>query len=193
MQNKNILITGVSSGIGLSCATYFIEQKKYNVYGTIRNETDGIRVKKALGGNFFPVIMDVTDLKSVKLAFEDLENRCKDGLSLLINNAGIAVPGPIKDIDIEDFCKQMDINVNGVLRVTNVFLPLLGACLTSSLKPGHIINIGSVSGIFNTPFLGPYCVSKHALESLSDIYRRELSLYDIKVTVVEPGPIKSKI
>lgn len=193
MQKKNILITGVSSGIGLACASYFIEQKTYHVYGSIRKETDAIRIKKALGDNFFPVLMDVSNIKSVQHAFEKLKIQCKDGLSLLINNAGIGVAGPIKDIDIDDFIQQMDVNVNGVVRVTNVFLPLLGASLTTTFPAGQIINISSVSGLFNTPFLGPYCVSKHALESLSDIYRRELSLYDIKVTVVEPGPTKSEI
>lgn len=190
---KNILITGVSTGIGLATAQYFISKNDYRVIGTIRNPDDGDKVYAQLGPNFIPILLDVTKMDSIKEGYNKIKLLCPEGLSLLVNNAGIAVSGPLKELELSDFEKQMDVNVNGVLRVTNTFLPLLGATLDTKIPPGTIINISSVSGIFNTPLLGPYCISKHALESMSDIYRRELSIYGIKVIVIEPGPTKSEI
>ena len=86
---------------------------------------------------------------------------------------------------------QLDVNVKSVRRITNLFLPLLKS--TSKKQSGRIINISSISGLFNSPFNGAYCISKHALESLNDVYRRELSQYGIQVIAIEPGPIKTEI
>mgnify|MGYP005697055481 FL=1 len=87
----------------------------------------------------------------------------------------------------------MDVNLKSVRRITNTFLPLLGATTDFKGAPGRIINISSVSGLFSSPFNGPYSISKHALESMTDVYRRELRRYGIKVMAIEPGPIKTKI
>ena len=127
-------------------------------------------------------------VKSSKVVFEQCET-----LAGLINNAGIAIPGPLELLSEEKFEKQIDVNVKSIRRITNLFLPLLGAKLNSSKPPGRIINISSVSGLFNSPFNGAYSISKHALESMTDIYRRELRQYDIKVIAIEPGPIKTEI
>lgn len=190
---SNIFITGVSSGIGLAIAEYFLSKERYHVFGTVRQKSDAQSVKKKLGLNFTPILMDVTDESSIKLAYTSLKNQCRDGISLLVNNAGIAVAGPLKHITAADLKKQLDVNLIGVLTVTNTFLPLLGGDLDSKYPPGKIMNVSSVSGLFNAPFIGPYCISKHALESLSDVYRRELSIYGIKVILIEPGPTKSEI
>jgi NAD(P)-dependent dehydrogenase (short-subunit alcohol dehydrogenase family) len=91
------------------------------------------------------------------------------------------------------FRQQMEVNLFGVRNITNAFLPLLGASLDFKGRPGKIINISSISGVFNTPMNGAYCVAKHALESLGEVYRRELKMYDIQVASIQPGPIQSKL
>lgn len=193
-MQERILITGCSSGIGYATAKYFLNNQDCIVFGTIRTASQSSRLIEELGPNFIPVILDVQDEQSIAQAREIITEKCENkGLNLLINNAGISVPGPLKELGNQDFETQMDVNVNGVVRVTNAFLPLLGGEFDSSLPPGRIINISSVSGIFNTPMLGAYCVSKHALESLTDIYRMELSIYKIKVISIQPGPIISEI
>lgn len=190
---RSIFITGASTGIGKVTAQYFLSKGPYQVFGSVRKITDAKRLSVELGKNFHPIIMDVTDMESIKHAYDQISNLAPNGLELLVNNAGIAISGPLKDVPINELEKQIDVNVIGILRVTNAFLPLLGASLSTPFQPGKIINIGSISGLFASPMLGPYCISKHAVETISDIYRRELSIYDIKVVCMEPGPIQSEI
>jgi NAD(P)-dependent dehydrogenase (short-subunit alcohol dehydrogenase family) len=99
----------------------------------------------------------------------------------------------LKTTHEDDFERQLDVNLKAVRRITNLFLPLLGAKPSYKKIPGRIINISSVSGLFNSPFNGAYSISKHALESMTDVYRRELHRYGIKVIAIEPGPIKTAI
>lgn len=116
-------------------------------------------------------------------------------LAALVNNAGVAVAGPLQLIDDDAFDRQLLIHVSGTRNVTNAFLPMLGANGNQSpqTKPGKIINISSISGIMNTPINGAYCISKHAMESMSEVYRRELRMYGIRVVTIQPGPIQSRI
>lgn len=191
MQNKYIFITGISSGIGYHIAQT-LAGKGFHIIGSVRNSKDASRIKHELGERLTVLIFDVTDIettrKEIESVFPMLE---KEGLSVLINNAGAAVPGPMQYLPEEDFLRQMDINVYAVRRITNLLLPYLG--VSKKYTPGKIINISSVSGLFNTPYNGAYCISKHALESMTDIYRRELKIFGIQVSAIEPGPIKSKI
>ena len=188
---KNVVITGVSSGIGRSSLD-LLHKKGWNIFGSVRNQSDADNLSKIYPDRFTPLLFDVQNheevVKSSKVVFEQCET-----LAGLINNAGIAVPGPLELLSEEKFEKQIDVNVKSIRRITNLFLPLLGAKLNSSKPPGRIINISSVSGLFNSPFNGAYSISKHALESMTDIYRRELRQYDIKVIAIEPGPIKTEI
>jgi NAD(P)-dependent dehydrogenase (short-subunit alcohol dehydrogenase family) len=111
----------------------------------------------------------------------------------LVNNAGIAVPGPLIDLSIDDFRKQLEVNLVSVLIVTKAFAPLLGADRTLHGKPGRIINISSVGGKNALPFLGAYAASKHGLEGFSESLRRELMLYGIDVIIVGPGSVATPI
>ncbi len=190
---KNIVITGVSTGIGYHIAQLFCE-KGFRVFGSVRNERDAQRLKAALGNNFEPLIFDVIDNKAILIAAEKVKNTVHtEGVSLLVNNAGIAVSGPLQYLDNDKLMHQFDVNVIGVQRVTQAFLPLLGATFPNETPKGKIINISSVSAIITTPFLGPYCASKAALNSLTDALRRELLLFGIPVILVQPGPVKSPI
>jgi NAD(P)-dependent dehydrogenase (short-subunit alcohol dehydrogenase family) len=188
---KNVVITGVSSGIGRASLD-LLHKKGWNIFGSVRNQSDADNLSKIYPDRFNPLLFDVQNheevVKSSKVVFEQCET-----LAGLINNAGIAIPGPLELLSEEQFEKQIDVNVKSIRRITNLFLPLLGAKLNSSKPPGRIINISSVSGLFNSPFNGAYSISKHALESMTDIYRRELRQYDIKVIAIEPGPIKTEI
>jgi len=186
-----IFITGVSSGIGYD-ALRTLTNKGFHVIGSVRKESDAARLYTEFGDLCTILIFDVTDAKTCKNQIESIYPLLeKDGLFCLINNAGIAIPGPLQHLDDEELLQQLDVNVHSVHRITNQLLPFLGA--DTKYKPGKIINISSVSGMFNSPFNGAYCISKHALESLTDVYRRELSMFGIQVCAIQPGPIKTEI
>ncbi len=187
---KVALITGVSSGIGFAAAQFLIEQG-WKVYGSVRGQQDADRLRLTLGNHFEPLIFDVTDDTAIKNAAQRLTT---EGVKLdaLVNNAGIAVNGPLIHLDISELYKQFNVNVLGVMRVTQAFAKHLGA-YQGSHHAGVIVNISSVSAFITQPLLGPYSASKAALEKLSDALRNELSFYGIRVGVVEPGPIKTPI
>lgn len=190
-MSKNIVITGVSTGIGRASLD-LLHEKGYHIFGSVRNQADADKLSKIYPNRFTPLRFDVQNhdevVKASKVVFEQCET-----LVGLINNAGIAIPGPLELLSEEQFEKQLDVNVKSIRRITNLFLPLLGIKPGSAKQPGRIINISSVSGLFNSPFNGAYSISKHALESMTDIYRRELRRYGIKVIAIEPGPIKTEI
>jgi NAD(P)-dependent dehydrogenase (short-subunit alcohol dehydrogenase family) len=188
---KYILITGVSTGIGRD-ALRLLHHKGYYIYGSVRKTEEAEALSKEYPERFTPLVFDVQDHNAVSKAAKVVFDNCSR-LYGLINNAGVAIPGPMQYVSEESFERQMDINVKAVRRITNLFLPLLGASKDFKGSPGRIINISSVSGLFSAPFNGPYSVSKHALESMTDVYRRELRRYGIKVIAIEPGPIKTNI
>ncbi len=190
---KNILITGASTGIGYHSTKYFID-KGYQVFGSVRKEEDAARLSNDFGDRFHALLFDVKDQAAIDQSVSKVEKVLSGkGLDLLVNNAGVAVNGPLQHLSIEKVHHQMDVNVYGVLRVTKAFLPLLGAQRPRKTTSGKIINISSVSGFVSAPFLGAYAMSKFALEAMSDALRRELSIYDIDVIVIEPGAIKTDI
>ena len=189
---KNIVITGVSTGIGYS-ATKILIENGYRVFGSVRKEEDGNNLKSEFGTNFYPLIFDVRDEEAIKAsAIKVKEVIGNSGVDCLINNSGIALGGPSLHLSKEVFKEQFDVNLFGVVSVTNIFSNLLGA-YRNSTHSGKIIMISSVSGKRSYPFVGPYTASKHALEGYSDSLRRELMLYGIDVVLVEPGPIKTAI
>ena len=190
---KKVVITGVSSGIGFASAKILCNAG-YKVYGSVRNEEDANIVIKKLGKNYEPLIFDVTDTKCILSAAnkvkENLDN--EEHIVALINNAGVAMGGPVSLIKTDIFRKQFDINFFGLIDVTKAFLMMLGGSKTSQ-KQGKIINISSVSGRRANPFVAPYSASKFAVEAFSDSLRRELLIYGIDVILIEPGPIKTAI
>lgn len=191
-MNK-VVITGVSTGIGFDATRHLIDKGMF-VYGSVRTKTDADKLENLFPQNFKALIFDVTNHDAVFQAAAEVKEHL-NGFPLfgLINNAGIAIPGPLKYLSTEDLARQLDINVLGVHRTTNAFAPLLGAVENFPHKPGRIINISSVSGLFSSPFTGAYCISKYALESMNDVYRREFLLYDVDVIAIQPGPIKTEI
>ncbi len=190
---KNILITGVSTGIGYELVKVFISNG-FRVFGSLRKSEEAEKLKTQFGAVFHPLIFDVTDEKAINAAVTEVEAIIGDaGLDGLINNAGIAIGGPVMHTPVEDYRRQFEVNLFGVIAVTKAFLPMLGAVKNYAKTPGKIINISSVSGQIAYPFLGPYCSSKFALEGFSQVLRRELLLYGIDVIVIGPGAVKTPI
>jgi len=185
-----ILVTGASTGIGAHTCKIFVA-RGYEVLAGIRNDADAKRLKDSFGTNLHPLILDVTDEASVKQAKETAESIIGDGaLVAIVNNAGIVVTGAVLYVPDEAWQHQFDVNVMGVIRTTQLFFPLLSKPKASGdHHPRRIINMSSVSGLFGSPFLGPYVASKYALEGLTDSLRRELYMYDVQVVLIEPGSI----
>ncbi len=183
MNKQWILITGASTGIGRACAEQ-LASRGFGVYACARKKKDLDDLGRI--PSVVPVKLDVTDPKDAAAALALVAKR-KTGLYGLVNNAGIAVAGPLIDISDTDMERQLDANIIGVHRVTRTFLPLL---IESA---GRIVMMSSDSGFFATPFTGPYCASKFALEGYSDSLRRELLLCDVKVVIIEPGRVSTPI
>lgn len=188
---KSIVITGVSTGIGYGCTLAFLK-KGYRVFGSVRTQADADRLQKELGEHFVPLLFDVTDEAGIQRGAQQVaEALAGKGLAGLINNAGIAVGGPMMHQPLEEVKQVFDVNVFGVIRVTQAFLPLLGATQNPGHPPGKILMIGSTSGKVAVPFVGAYAGSKHALEGITTALRRELQLYGIDVILTGPGPVKT--
>ena len=191
-NGQNIVVTGVSSGIGQEIARC-LANEGYRVFGSVRKPADAKPLEDELGDRFHTLVFDVCDTDSVTAAAKHVSEIVKEhGISSIINNAGLALFGPIELLDNEAFEHIMKVNVLGSRLVTNAFLPALRLGNQEHSR-SKIVNISSLSGIFNTPMNGAYCVSKHAMESLGEIYRRELIAEHIDVVSIRSGPIQSEI
>jgi NAD(P)-dependent dehydrogenase (short-subunit alcohol dehydrogenase family) len=190
---RDVVITGASTGIGFAACQVLI-QHGFHVFGSVRTPTDAERLTKQLGKGYTPLIFDVTDPDAVNEAAVTVK-RALEGQRLagLVNNAGIAVAGPLAYLPLERFRLQLEVNLLGVHTVTQAFLPMLGIDPNGKGKPGRIVNISSVSGRLAVPFLGAYAASKFGLEGYSDSLRRELMLFGINVILIEPGAIVTPI
>ncbi len=192
-SKRSVVITGASTGIGESCVGAAIAAGFF-VYGSVRKETDAQKLVARYGEDFAPLLFDVADEAAIARAAGDVEARLQgETLAGLVNNAGVALPGPLLHQPIEEFRRQIDINLTGQLRVIQAFAPLLGAGARRAGPPGRIVNMSSVAGTLAMPFLGAYAASKHALEGFSDALRRELMIYGVDVIVVQPGVIATPI
>ncbi|KTC79565.1 SDR family NAD(P)-dependent oxidoreductase [Legionella cherrii] len=190
---RSALITGVSSGIGFAIAQELVTHN-IRVFGSVRNEDDALRIKEELGTLFVPLLFDITDELAVKKAAQEVRKQLR-GKKLwgLINNAGIAVVGPLTEMPLDEFRRQFEVNVIGQIRVTQEFISLLGGDKTLDGAPGKIINIGSISGKICRPFFGPYSISKYGVEAFSDTLRIELMISGIDVVLIRPGMVDTPI
>tara|TARA_B110000438_G_scaffold7985_1_gene7803 strand:+ start:25 stop:885 length:861 start_codon:yes stop_codon:yes gene_type:complete len=191
---RAVLITGVSSGIGESIADELLSADEFIVIGSVRN-IDDAKILKDKYKNFYEVIFDVTNKDAILKGKIEVERILKENnsyLSCLINNAGIAIGGPVRYLDVDFFRHQFEVNFFGLIEVTKIFLDLLIDSNKYKMK-NKIINIGSISGKRSYPFVAPYTSSKHALEGFSDSLRRELMIHELDVILLEPGPIKTPI
>jgi len=194
--SKTIVITGASSGIGFA-ASLVLAKAGYDVFAGVRSLASGEPLVKAaagLAGRVTPILLEVTDEAQVSAAAAQV-SAALDGEPLfgLVNNAGIGVGGPLLHQPIDEIRQVFEVNVIGLVRVTQAFAPLMAASGTSASRPGRIVNISSVGGKFGAPFLGAYVGSKHAVEGLSESLRRELMLFGIDVIIIGPGAVVTAI
>lgn len=186
-MGHSLLITGASSGIGRACVLH-MDRLGWRVFAGVRREADADSLRAESSGGLTPLLLDVTDSKSVKEAMQVVDKSVGEaGLSGLVNNAGVPYGGPIEYLNVNEVRHVFEVNYFGVIAVTQAFIPLLRCAR------GRIINMSSISGLTSSPFLSPYSTSKFALEALSDSLRVELSPWGIKVAVIEPGPIATPI
>ncbi len=186
LNNKAILITGSSTGIGKACSLH-LDKIGFKVYAGVRKQTDGDNLKEEASDRLTPLILDVTDSVSIADAVSTIEKENNGKLFGLINNAGIGLIGVVEAILIDDIRKLMDVNVIGLLAVTKAMIPLLRN------GKGRIINIGSPSGIIALPGAGVYAASKFAVRAINDSLRVELKSFGVSVILVSPGATESEL
>ena len=182
-----VLITGASTGIGAACALH-LDRVGFRVWAGVRRSSDGEALVGQASPRLTPVILDVTDSNSIAAALADVgADAGGDGLAGLVNNAGIVVAAPVEILPIAELRKQLEVNVIGLVAVTQAALPLLRR------GRGRVVNIGSISGRMATPVIGAYAASKFAVEALTDALRVEVQPWGIDVALIEPGAVATPI
>lgn len=187
MDRPIVVVTGASTGIGRACALD-LDRSGFQVVAGVRREADADSLRAAARGRLRTIRLDVTDSDQIAAAAVEVAALTGDrGLAGLVNNAGVAVSGPLEFIPPEQVRRQLDVNVVGQIAVTQAFLPQLRRA------GGRIVFIGSVAGFFPQPFLAPYSASKHALEAVADALRVELAPWGVGVSLVRPGSVATPI
>ena len=184
---KSVLVTGASTGIGRATSLY-LDVKGWRVFGGVRKEADADSLRAEGSERLVPLMLDVTDASQIAAAARTIEERVGEaGLDGLVNNAGIAVPGPLETLPIEDFRRQVEVNLTAQVAVTQAMLPALRKAR------GRIVFITSIGGLMAFPMFGAYHAAKFGLEAVGDVFRQELKPWGISVAVVEPGSIATPI
>jgi NAD(P)-dependent dehydrogenase (short-subunit alcohol dehydrogenase family) len=190
---RSVVITGASTGIGWATAKLLLD-RGFRVFGSVRKQADADRLKAEFGANFTPLLFDVTDEATMLAAAREVRAALGgETLAGLINNAGIAIAGPVLELTADEFRRQIDVNVIGPVIATQVFGPLLGSDPSLKGPKGRIVMVSSVAGRTGNPLMSAYAASKHAIEGLSESLRRELMLFGIDVIIVAPGAVKTPI
>lgn len=186
MDNKAIVITGASTGIGKACALY-LDKLGFKVYAGIRSDTDGDNLRRLASDKLVPIILDVTDEKSISDAAGFIERESGSQIFGLINNAGIGRSGVLEATPVNEIKNVMDVNVIGLMAMTKAMIPMLRK------NKGRIINIGSTASFLASPGASAYAASKFAVRAITDSLRRELKPFDMNVVLVAPGAVESEI
>lgn len=184
---KSVLVTGASTGIGRATALR-LDERGWRVFAGVRREEDAASLREAGSERLEPLILDVTDAAQICAAAERIGDAVGEaGLDGLVNNAGIAVPGPLETLPVDDFRRQLEVNLIAHLAVTQAMLPAVRRAR------GRIVFIASIGGRMAFPMFGAYNVSKFGLEAIGDVFRQELRHWGIRVAVIEPGSIATPI
>jgi NAD(P)-dependent dehydrogenase (short-subunit alcohol dehydrogenase family) len=185
--NKVFLITGCSSGVGRATALH-LDRRGFRVFAGVRKDEDAASLASDASSRLTPVMVDVADADSIDACLQRVREETTDGLAGLVNNAGIAVYGPMESVPLDELRNQLEINVVGQVAMTQAFLPLIRKA------SGRLVFVSSIAGrTHSMPFFGPYSASKWALEAIADALRVELAPWDIKVSLIEPGAVESEI
>jgi len=183
---RSVLITGASTGIGRAAALR-LDGDGWRVYAGVRREEDAEALRAAGSERLTPLILDVTDAGQIAAAAGRIEVESPGGLDGLVNNAGVAIPGPLETLPLEDFRRQVEINLTAQVAVTQAMLPLIRQAR------GRVVFIASIGGRIAFPLNGAYHAAKFGIEAVGDVFRQELRPWGISVSVVEPGSIDTPI
>ena len=184
---RSALVTGASTGIGRATAVR-LDAAGWRVFAGVRREADADLLREAGSERLAPLILDVTDAGQIGAVAEEIAARTgSDGLDGLVNNAGISLPSPLETIPIEDFRRQVEVNLTGQVAVTQAMLPAIRAAR------GRIVFVSSIGGLIAFPMTGAYHAAKFGVEAVGDVFRRELRGWGISVSIVEPGSIATEI
>lgn len=187
VATRAFLVTGASSGIGEATARH-LDALGYTVFAGVRADRDGDALRAGSSDRLEPVRLDVTDEDQIAAVADTIRDAVGTrGLGGVVNNAGIARGGPLEHLPIDEWRTQLEVNVVGQVAVTKAMLPLLRQ------GRGRVVFIGSVSGRFGAPMMGPYAASKFAIEGIAESLRHEVHRWGITVSVVEPGAVKTPI
>lgn len=186
MSKKYVLITGASKGIGRACALY-LEHKGMHILAGVRSEEDGAALQAVSSGRLVPIILDITNNVHIEMLAQTVQHHVgNEGLWGVVNNAGIAVAGPIEFAPPDALRRQLEVNVIGHMAVTQALLPLLRQ------SRGRIVMMSSIVGRMPEPMIGMYAASKKALEALTDSLRCEVH-GAVHVSIIQPGVIRTPI
>jgi NAD(P)-dependent dehydrogenase (short-subunit alcohol dehydrogenase family) len=180
------LITGASTGIGRATALR-LDAAGWRVFAGVRKQEDAAALREAGSGRLTPLILDITDPGQIAAAAARVEAEAEAGLDGLVNNAGVAIPGPLETLAIDDFRHQIEVNMTGHVAVTQALLPAIRGAR------GRIVFISSIGGRVALPLTGAYHAAKFGIEAVGDVFRQELRPWGISVSIVEPGSIDTPI
>jgi NAD(P)-dependent dehydrogenase (short-subunit alcohol dehydrogenase family) len=184
---RSALVTGASTGIGRATALR-LDAGGWQVFAGVRSEEDAESLREAGTERLTPLTLDVTDAAQIAAAADRIAAELDGaGLDGLVNNAGVSLPSPLETMPIEDFRRQVDVNLTGQVAVTQALLPLIRRA------HGRIVFISSIGGRIAFPFTGAYHAAKFGIEAVGDVFRRELRGAGISVSIVEPGSIATDI
>jgi NAD(P)-dependent dehydrogenase (short-subunit alcohol dehydrogenase family) len=186
---RSILVTGASTGIGRACVAELV-RTGCHVWATVRTDKDEQELRRDHPDAVSVLRLDLTDPASVEAAGEVV--RAAGALHGIVNNAGVALPGPLEHMPIDVLRRQIEINLIGQLTVTQAMMPALRLALARDL-PARIVMIGSIGGRIAGPMLGAYHASKFGLVGLTDTLRAELAPFGVRVVLIEPGSIATPI
>jgi len=182
-----VLVTGSSTGIGRATALR-LDREGWRVFAGVRRNEDAESLRSAGSERLAPVTLDVTDPAQIAAAAGAIEEEVGEGgLDGLVNNAGVAILGPLETVPLEDFRRQIEVNLTAQVAVTQALLP--------SIRRGHgrVVFVSSIGGRMALPFGAPYHAAKFGLEAVADCLRQELRPWKIPVSVIEPGSIDTPI
>jgi len=182
---RSVIVTGASTGIGRATALR-LDASGWRVFAGVRDPADGESLRKSSSERLTPVTLDVTDPEQIAAAAARVEEE-SDGLHGLVNNAGVAIPGPLETIPLEDFRRQLEVNLVAYVAVTQALLPSIRKA------KGRVVFVSSIGGRIAFPFGGPYHASKFGTEAIGDVFRQELRPWGLRVAIVEPGSIDTPI
>jgi NAD(P)-dependent dehydrogenase (short-subunit alcohol dehydrogenase family) len=183
---RSVLVTGASTGIGRATALR-LDGAGWRVFAGVRKEADAEGLREAASPRLTPVNLDVTEPEQIAAVTEQVERESEGGLDGLVNNAGVAIPGPLETMPVEDLRRQLEVNLVAYVAVTQAMLPAIRRA------EGRIVFLSSIGGRIAFPFGGPYHASKFGTEAIGDVFRQELRPWGIEVAIIEPGSIDTPI